>query len=540
MKINFTHFIKNQSIQSILILIFIATLIQLGSWGFTETSEARYAQISKEMLDSGDYIRPTKLGITHYHKPPLTYYITTVGYQIFGTNEFGARFFLSVALVIQLLLVYKTSQLLFNNIKTSILAVVLYFSTPLVLASARNLTTDTYLTTFILMAIYFWLRYQEKKTFFFFFYLSIALGFLTKGPLVLLPIIIFQLTWLYFNKKRIKFSIYDLWGLLVFFVFCCWWYLAVIKENPMVFNYFTGDQLYQRMASKDAFNRGKPFWYYLVFLPVSLLPWVVYVFASLKKIKLKEIKEKSLLVTFILIIALFSFFKTKLIFYVLPSISFLVLFVSNKLIELEEISWKKFTRFLYIYFSIITIAAVIAILLHKIEVSFVYVLLLASGVLISLFGLKKIDWFHKNIYTLLINSIAILLFSTGVMNSNELLLNSPKPIANFVNTLQAKNVYVYNYLLPSMAFYTDKKIITVNNGNPNSQREIQFERNLNYLETYYNLEKPEEANRFDTDFSTQNSVFLVRKKETIPDNIKSELLPFKRQKDFGKWILYYN
>ena len=63
--------------------------INLGSWGVTETSEARYAEISKEMLESGDFIHPTLMGIAHYHKPPLTYYITTVGYKIFGVSEYG-------------------------------------------------------------------------------------------------------------------------------------------------------------------------------------------------------------------------------------------------------------------------------------------------------------------------------------------------------------------------------------------------------------------------------------------------------------------
>jgi len=76
-----------------------------GTWGLTETSEARYAQISKEMFTSGDYLHPTLLGIQHYHKPPVTYYITSLGYSIFGANETGARFFLAIALLIQLLFI---------------------------------------------------------------------------------------------------------------------------------------------------------------------------------------------------------------------------------------------------------------------------------------------------------------------------------------------------------------------------------------------------------------------------------------------------
>jgi 4-amino-4-deoxy-L-arabinose transferase len=540
MNTNFLATTTKNPVYLLLIAIFIVSLLQLGSWGLTETSEARYAQIAKEMFETGDFIHPKKMGISHYHKPPLTYYITALGYAIFGINEFGARFFLSVALLVQLILIYKTSQLLFNDKKTSLLSVALYFSTPLVLASIRNLTTDAYLNTFVMMAVYFWLKYLEDKKFFLLFYLSLSLGFFTKGPLVLIPVLIFQLTWFFYNKKRIKFSIYDLVGIIVFFISCGWWYLAVIKENPMVLEYFTGDQLYQRMFSNDAFNRGKPFWYYLVFLPLSLFPWIIYIFMTLKKIDLTVLKRKILLASFFLIILIFSLFKTKLIFYVLPSLPLLIVFASSHLVQLNETHWKKFTLCLYGYFILLFVAALTAVLIHKIELNLLYILILPIGLLISIFGIKNKSWFYKNLYALVINTLALLLFSTFLMKSNELLINSAKPIAAFVNSQKTKEVYVYNYLLPSMSFYTDKNIITLNNGNYTSQREVQFEQNLDYQKQYYNLEEKKEITRFKSVFNTQNAVFLVRKKEQIPDWIKTQIASFGNKKYFDKWIVYYN
>lgn len=77
----------------VIVLSFVLLTINLGSWGITETSESRYAEISHEMLVKHDYIHPYLLDIHHYHKPPLTYLITTLGYDLFGVNEFGVRFF---------------------------------------------------------------------------------------------------------------------------------------------------------------------------------------------------------------------------------------------------------------------------------------------------------------------------------------------------------------------------------------------------------------------------------------------------------------
>ena len=81
---------------------FITLIFMLGNWGLTESSEARYATIAKEMYVNNDFLNPTLLGIKHLHKPPVTYYLTTLGYKIFGVNEFGARFFMQIALLFQI------------------------------------------------------------------------------------------------------------------------------------------------------------------------------------------------------------------------------------------------------------------------------------------------------------------------------------------------------------------------------------------------------------------------------------------------------
>ena len=149
----------------LLVGIFILLILYLGNWGLTESSEARYAEIAREMVISGDYITPTLLGIKHLHKPPVTYYITALGYKIFGINEFGARFFMQLCLVFQLFLVFKITLFLYKNEKIAFAASLIYFSFPITVISVRTLTTDAYLTTFILASIFFWLKYKiQLKT----------------------------------------------------------------------------------------------------------------------------------------------------------------------------------------------------------------------------------------------------------------------------------------------------------------------------------------------------------------------------------------
>ena len=184
---------KDQYIYGVLAVTLVALLFNLNSWGVLEASEARYAEISREMFRSGDLFHPTLLNIYHYHKPPVTFWLAGLGFQLFGVNAFGARFFLQVSLVAQGWLVYLISQQLFSEAKNpaeaqqrSLLATLIYLSLPLALNGARNLTTDSFLTTSVLAVIYCMNAYYCKRQVWGIYgsAVAIGIGFLTKGPAI--------------------------------------------------------------------------------------------------------------------------------------------------------------------------------------------------------------------------------------------------------------------------------------------------------------------------------------------------------------------
>src|SRR5687768_17517615 len=152
-----------RTLYAVLVFYGAVSLFTLASWGVIESSEARYAEISREMAESGDWMNPTLLDIHHYHKPPLTYWITAVGYKIFGVNAFGARFFLLISFLIQICLVYRIASTIFGAEKAGLLSAIMYSFLPIVVMSVRGLTTDAYLNTFVLATIACWLRWRIKK-----------------------------------------------------------------------------------------------------------------------------------------------------------------------------------------------------------------------------------------------------------------------------------------------------------------------------------------------------------------------------------------
>ena len=64
----------------------------------TDTSESRYAEISRKMVETGDWITPQfDYGIPFWAKPPLSMWMSALGIELFGVNEFGSRIFIFLA-----------------------------------------------------------------------------------------------------------------------------------------------------------------------------------------------------------------------------------------------------------------------------------------------------------------------------------------------------------------------------------------------------------------------------------------------------------
>ena len=61
--------------------------VGLGRQAITEADEAYYAEASREMAASGDWITPRFNFENRWQKPVLYYWLTAATYQVAGTGE---------------------------------------------------------------------------------------------------------------------------------------------------------------------------------------------------------------------------------------------------------------------------------------------------------------------------------------------------------------------------------------------------------------------------------------------------------------------
>ena len=535
----------------ILLVIFVFLNIGLGSWGLAETSEARYAEISREMTLSGDYLHPTLLGIQHYHKPPVTYYITAIGYKIFGINEFGARFFLSCALILQLFFVFKIGRLLFKEEKIAFFSALIYFSFPVVLIAARNLTTDAYLTTFILWSIYYWLQYKKGKPaiYLYGFYALLGLAFLTKGPVALLPVIVFIGCWKLVYKEKLQFSIRTLLGSLLFLIVAGSWFAAIIIDKPQLWDYFIEEQIVNRTIAAQSFHRDQPFWYYLVLAPLLGFPWLVFIVLDLKRKFRAILKEKSitliLVITIVSSLFIFSAFSSKLVLYILPIYSFISLLAGYILFNS---SGKWINTYINIYiglFALLISGLIVGGLGSWISLDGKYAILLilfTAGVGIYLWKYSGLNQRLQLIYLGMSFSICLLLTYAVFSSGNPYMINSAKELVTYAKQKSGKDfnrLIVYDYLLPSASFYLDDEIVTVENTNYTAQREVKFEKVAHYKRNFLDLKQKEDLQRFKDLMQEKGNILIERKDHRVSNSLDYLLKNFSQCEEMNKWIIYY-
>jgi len=536
---------EKTNIKIFLILAVFVLLFNVGDYGVIESSDARYAEIAREMVVSGDYLHPNFLNIHHYHKPPLTYQITAVGYKIFGINPFGARFFLQIAVVVQILLVYKLTLLLFDDKKVSFWASLIYFTIPIVFFASRFLTTDTFLTTFVLMSMYNWVRYRKEGAYknLYLFYLSLALGFLTKGPVVFIVPLPFVLLYNRLQPSKNKFSVHHIFAFILFVSVAFSWYIYLVWYNKDFLSYFIGAQTVDRF-SKNVFHRYKPFWYFIVCAPLVSLPWSVNLISLGKHCK-SYFKLKSiytvLLATFVIPIIFFSMSSSKLILYILPLFGVLAILTAKLIDNIDIEKFKKIHIFNFIY-SILIVALFVSIIpftKFSIPTSITVFGLVFILILIYLFNKNSINIKDKTIFYNVITAIFIIIAGSNLMKDNQLKIKSSKPVTDFIieNNLQNRTILVYNTKKPSIAFGLNKSIVSLYNGNRGLNRETQFETDAEWKKYLLNLKDSSGVKSLKA--IIKNPTVLISYKKPLPEEYKWLEDSYKNRVKMYKWYIYY-
>lgn len=243
------------------------------SYPLIDPDESRYAEISREMVESGDYVVPTRLGKPYLDKPPLLYWLTAGSYRLFGVSESSARLVPALAAFATVAAACGLGARLLGP-AAAWLGGMTMLSSAGFLFSGRFVFIDTLLTLFVtigLLAGYLATRGEKlHRLWWLLAALACGLGILAKGPIAIAlcvpPLVASR--WLN-GQRAIRVGQWLLFGGVVGLVALPWFVAIGIREPK-----FLVDFLWTHHVSRfvSGLSHSEPWWYYIPVVLVGMLP----------------------------------------------------------------------------------------------------------------------------------------------------------------------------------------------------------------------------------------------------------------------------
>jgi len=307
-------------------------------WG---PDEARYAQIAREMVQSGQWILPHLNYEVYADKPPLLFWLIALSATLLGGfSTFAVVLPSALAGTGTVVLVYYLARDMFGNRRTAFLAGIILATTGEFLHLSRFGRIDMVLCFFeTLSAFCFWRWYREEKRVFLLpFYIGMAFAVLAKGPVGLLPLpvaILFLVTSGQYSRVRRIGLLPGLIGIAA--LVACWLAPAAVLGGQTYWKEILGLQIFGRIHG--SWSHRKPFYFYLQNFGADSLPWFVLLPGAVTKY-FRDASERSTAQTrfvvtwFLTIFIFFTVMSGKRNVYILPLYPAYALFAAKYLCDL--------------------------------------------------------------------------------------------------------------------------------------------------------------------------------------------------------------
>jgi len=283
-----------RAVAALCILLFAGLLLLPGLERMRafENTDARYLEISRAMLESGDWLVPRLAGEAHLDKPPLTYWAAAAGYRLLGVNPFAGRLLSNLALALTALLVFVAGRRWCGD-RGAWLAALLLLTSGLVFVTARGLQTDLFQLLLFTAAMLAFGAGAEKPGRPACVVLALALlgiSMNVKGPIALLVALFVWLPFLALSRARARVPARAwLGGAVLFVLFGAPWYVLLAVHDPAVLREWLDVQLLGRITGdvRGVYHIHVPF-YLLGVWPLGLLPWTPLVALALWRLRPPE------------------------------------------------------------------------------------------------------------------------------------------------------------------------------------------------------------------------------------------------------------
>ncbi len=356
--------------------------------------DAVQAQISRNMLDSGDWVSARLDGVAYLEKAPLVYWTMASSYMVFGVHDWAARIPIALAAILLCLLTAWLGTWAFGRRAGFYAGLCLATCVGLYLFT-RILIPDVMLTGTIAMALWAFLRALEEdephpRLWALVMAASMGVGLLLKSLIaVVFPCgaaLVYLLVTRQLLLKRTWKRLHPWSGAAVILLIAAPWHLLATLRNPPYFAftlhsgpgeyhgflwfYFINEQLLRFLNTRYPrdYNTVPRLWFWLLNL-VWLFPWSAYLPAATRlsyKPTDRAGRVRLLALCWAGFILVFFTFSTTQEYYSMPSYPAFALLLGSAMALDGKSAWLRYgTKFLAVLTGLCAVAATTILILVR-------------------------------------------------------------------------------------------------------------------------------------------------------------------------------
>ncbi|MBI1341451.1 MAG: phospholipid carrier-dependent glycosyltransferase [Terrimonas sp.] len=297
----------------------------LGNAHLFDWDEINFAEVSREMVITGNFASP-QIDFAHFtEKPPLFFWLQALSMKAFGINEFAARLPNALLGTLVLPILFSIGKKI-RNTQFGLLWVLAYFGSILPHLYYKSGIIDPYFNFFIFLGIYGIIRAswkgeagQKNLAWLLFGGFATGMAILTKGPAALIITGLVIAVVIIGNRFRLFMPLPQLliWFITALLVTASWFVYNYLRNGSEFIVDFTIRQ-WELFSKPDAGQKGFLL-YHFVFLFFGCFPastFLIHAFTLLERNdKRMAAFKKWMSILFWVVLILFTIVSTKIVHY---------------------------------------------------------------------------------------------------------------------------------------------------------------------------------------------------------------------------------
>jgi len=295
----------------------------IGGVSLFDWDEINFAEISREMMMTGDYLNIQVNYKPFFEKPPFFFWLQVLCMKTFGINEFAARLPNALAGILVLVLIFKIGSRWIDR-RFGLFWALSYMGSILPSLYHKSGIIDPWFNLFIFSAIILWIEGTRSTTsalkWFFISGLLSGLAVLTKGPVgpLLIGLIVLIMRIWSKDKRMLTISNVSLFILGNTIIAGLWFGINWISNGPdfiMAFLKYQAELLTKSVAG----HKGFPGYHFAVTL-FGVFPASLFALAAFRKKTAEEADNQYslrllMIIMIIVVLVLFSLVQSKIVHY---------------------------------------------------------------------------------------------------------------------------------------------------------------------------------------------------------------------------------